>query len=768
MQNEKKIGELYTQAAEHHGAGRFDEALKLYEHLLDAHPRDANILHLKGLAQYQSGDALSAEETMIIGLQIDSSNANHYSNYGAVLSALGRLDEAVNALKKAIELDPQNPEALSNLSALLQQLGRLDDAKSAIQTALEKRPDDPSAINNLGGILKDQGDFPGAEEAFAKALTLNGDLPEPHINLTNLLLQQGRIDEAIDHAEKAVSLAQRHPDSLNILGLAYKASGRLQDSEKVLTEAINIDPTHAQAFNNLGVVLKQMDRIEEAARCFIDAHKASGPSSEINANLAETMVLLGKAEDAKVIAEQSIIINPGYARGWQIMGEALIELGMLGEAIASWEKVLSITPKSATALFCIGEACAKAGEAGMALKYFEKALDCTPENAELHSRMLDLLHLVSEATRESIFEAHRAWSTAHEDTALPRPAITAPNPERPLKVGFVFPSPIPPVLRTFFLDAFDVWERDDWSLTLYDNTVIGTLNNKEAAEKISQDGIDILIDLAGHGKGNRLSIFTHRPAPVQISWSPYPDTTGLKAMDYRIVTDDTSLSSEETIILPSGPHYYVPPADLPEVAKSSAPQDGKITFGYFDSTEKITKNTLETWAEILKGAPKARLLINTPELSIQHVQDRITRYLGDFGIEDTRILYGKGGKRPDILADYSAVHVMLDAFPVSSDLTTCDALVMGVPVITALGDRPCSHTTSSFLQRIDHAELIAEGQKDYVAKAVQLANDSQRLTQYRKTLRQDLVTSSLGDPAQFVTCFADTLRNIWRKACESV
>ena len=769
MQDQADLGELYKQATEHHGAGRFDEAIVIYEQLLDERPRDANILHLIGLAQYQSGDPASAEETMALGLEVDASNANHHSNYGAVLAALGRLDESVEALRQATELDPENPEALSNLSALLQQLGRLDDAQSAIESALKSRPDDPSALNNLGSVLKDKGEFSKAEQAFKKALAVNGNLLEANINLTNLMLAQNNPDEALAYAEKAIEIAPGHGESLNALGLVHLDAGQPELAEKILTAAINADPRHVQAHNNLGVALKQMGKIEEAARAFVDAHKTGGPSPEINTNLAEIMLLRNQAGDALVTVEQAVIINPSYIRGWQIMGEVLMAQGMLGEAIAAWEKALTLDPQSADALFCIAKACAKAGEGDMALKYFTKAHEAAPENFEIHSRLLNALNYSSNTDEKAASEAHKNW----DQSEAPRPRIIDPSPDRTLNVGFVVSDSQSPSIKAFLLDGLEAWKRDDWALRIYDDETIGALSDQAAADLIVADKIDILVDTSGHNKGNRLGVFAHRPAPLQVSWSTYPNTTGLKAMDYWLGDGSIDLSSkkhlfsEELIKLTCGSICYTPPLDLPKATSRSVENKGQVTFGYFDTVEKISRETLKVWADILTRLPEARLLVNARELSINHVQKRVTAFLAEANVEHDRILYGYGGDRPAILEDYSAVDIVLDATPYSSDITTCEALLMGVPVMTCPGQSLSTRKSSALLKQANHPELVAKDQADYLEKVIELANDPKRLTQYRSSLRADLLASSVTDTAGFVDAFAGTIRKVWKRACES-
>jgi len=761
VSNQVGLEKVFEQAKKHYDAGRYTDAIAAYEQLLDANPRNATVLHLKGLAQYQSGDAASAAETLALALELDASNANHHSNYGAVLAALGKTGAAVQALEKAVELDPKNIESLVNLSALLQRQGKLDDAKAAIDKALSIAPDDPSALNNLGAVYRDLGDFSAAEEAYLKAVSAGEELIEPRINYANLLMSLARNDEALKQAKTAVDLAPNHPDTLNVLGLVYQKTNQLSRAEDAFVKAVEAAPRHAQALNNLGVVYKQMGRIEDAGRCFIDAHKAGGASPEVNTNLAEIMLSMGKTSDALATIQQAVTLNPVYAHGWQVYGDILMAAGMLGEAIAAWEKVAALNPNAVGAIYSIGKACAKAGEIEMALPYFKNAVAKAPDSLTAQSRTLYALEHSPEIDDQSLFEAYQELGQRFSPVGN-KPAINQPDPRRPLKVGFVLPND--PHYRLPFKPK--LWERNGWTLLFYTPENIGSLSDEEAAKKISSDGIDVLVDLAGHDRENRLGIFTHQPAPLQVSWTPYPGTIGLKSIAYRIGPSDDRFYTEKLVALDGEGLCYCAPDNPPEPSPPPVTAQGFFTFGYFDNTDKLTHDTLQVWADILKVTPNAKLLISTPEIAVKHIEERITGTLARLGIEADRITYGSGGQLDAVLKSYSAVDLVLDPTPYSCHITTFDALYMGVPVLTWKGTRRASATTATILEAIGHPELIADDKESYILKASELAKAPDRLHSYRTSLRQALMASPVIDSKNFADKFEKSLRTLWQQACE--
>ena len=761
MSNPIDLEKFFEQAKEHYASGRYADAVAACEQLLDANPRNATVLHLKGLAQYQSGDAASAEETLALALELDASNANHHSNYGAVLAALGKTDEAIQALEKAVQLDPENIESLVNLSALLQRQGNSDEAKAAIDKALAIAPGNPSALNNLGAVYRDLGDFSAAEDTYLKAISAGEDLIEPRINYANLLMSSGRIEEALNQAQSAVELAPNHPDTLNALGLAHQRANQLDRAEQAFTKALEVAPHHVQALNNLGVVYKQMGRIEEAGRCLVDAHKAGGASPEINSNLAEIMLSLGETSDALATIQQAVTLNPAYSHGWQVYGDILMAAGMLGEAIAAWEKVATLNPNAVGAIYSIGKACAKAGEIEMALPYFKNAAAKAPDNLTVQSRTLYSLEHSPEIDDQSLFEAYQELGQRFSPVGN-KPAIKQPDPLRPLKIGFVLPND--PLYRLPFNPS--LWERNSWTLLFYTPENIGSLSDEEAAAKISSDGVDILVELAGHDRENRLGIFIHQPAPLQVSWTPYPGTVGLKSIDHRIGPGEGRFYTEELVALDGEGLCYRPPSTPPEPSPPPSIAHGFPTFGYFDSTDKLTRDTLQVWADILIATPNAKLLISTPEIAIKHIEERITGTMARLGIDAERIIYGSGGELDAVLKSYSAVDLVLDPTPYSSHITTFDALYMGVPVLAWKQKRRSSATTSKILAAIGQPELIADSRESYILKASELAQSPDRLNLYRENLRHALASSPVIDSKSFADRFEKSLRALWQQACE--
>jgi predicted O-linked N-acetylglucosamine transferase (SPINDLY family) len=283
-------------------------------------------------------------------------------------------------------------------------------------------------------------------------------------------------------------------------------------------------------------------------------------------------------------------------------------------------------------------------------------------------------------------------------------------------------------------------------------------------------GIDVLIELGGHTDSGRLTALVGKPAPVIISAIGYPNTTGLPAIDWRLVDAITDPPGSEHLcterLLRLDPCFlcYSPSEGAPEPALP--PPEAPITFGSFNNAAKIGPATVELWASVLRSVPGSRLLLKSQTLSDAAGRARIERRLVDAGIEASRVeLIAYSSTRNDHLSLYHRVHVALDTTPYNGTTTTCEALWMGVPVITMLGDRHAARVSSSLLRAAGHPELVAHDPEDFARRATDLSRDRARLAALRAGLRTRLASSTLCDATTYATRFHQAIRASWRQWC---
>ncbi|MCW9035969.1 MAG: tetratricopeptide repeat protein [Rhodospirillales bacterium] len=781
------LNELYQKAASMQQNGHFVEAIQVYDQMLEHVPDDADVLHLKGLCFYQLGDLAAAERHISKGFDYDTTNPSHYSNYGAVLISQGKAKEAKAALEKAVALDPSDPDAYCNLSSLYQQLGQISDAEKLIRDALEKVPNNPSLLNNLGCVLKENGKLEEAETTLFLAYETDRNILEVNINLGDTLRQNGKLDEAYSILEHAQKLSPLNPETLNNMGLVLFEMKRLEEAGQKFLQVIQKQPDHVFALRNLGNVYMELGLAEQAVMAFNEAVKQGNGSCEAYTSLGGALLAAKKIPEAEAILKQAVILGPQSSEPWQFLGEAARANGKFDEAISCWNKSIELDPQSAETLYSFASLYAYTGDSVQAVDYFRKALAKAPKNDRIHSNLLMALHYAPDISRQEIFEDHLDWVKRHVDNDRPRPEIADKSPDRPLRIGFVSADFRFHATAFFFLEALKQWPKNGFETFLYSNLKIPdryTEQFKEAcdnwreiysdsdytaSERIRNDKIDILIDMNGHTKTTRLALFASRPAPVQISWFDYVDTTGLKAMDYyigdshQIPVEDEKYWVEKIYRLPHDYICYTPPKYAPEVSPAPFEKNGFVALGCFNTVFKLSKETVSVWSAILKRLPDVKLFLNSPEFAKDYTVNRYANLFEKEGIDTSRIIIDEGGQHEEFIGAYSKIDIALDPFPYAGGLNTCEALWMGVPVIALNGERFCSRHAVAHLRTVGCPELVADDTGLYIEKVVELVEDHQRIRDYRANLRDKMKKSPLVDSKGFAGHLSTAFRDIWKE-----
>lgn len=297
-------------------------------------------------------------------------------------------------------------------------------------------------------------------------------------------------------------------------------------------------------------------------------------------------------------------------------------------------------------------------------------------------------------------------------------------------------------------------------------------NAKQVAELIRQDKIDILVELTGHTAGNRLDVMALKPAPIQVTWIGYPNTTGLPTIDYRFTDEivdpfDTKQQYSETLVRFKGPFLcYTPPADAPAVAETPALVKGYVTFGSFNNLAKVNDAVLRCWCTILQQVEGSRMLIKCKPFASLTVCQKVLKRFADYGIDSDRVdLISLLPTTAEHLASYANIDISVDTFPYAGTTTTCEALFMGVPVVTYKKTSFPNHAHNvgaTLLSRIkDMDSLIATSEKEYIDIAVRLAKDLPRLSALRASLRENMLRSPICDGTAFVRNLENTYQMIW-------
>ena len=549
-------------------------------------------------------------------------------------------------------------------------------------------------------------------------------------------------------------------------------------AEDYCRQALALDPKLAVAHFNLGIALRSQKKLLEACQSFKRATELLANYGEAMDALAHAYISLCDWPAAVRVLGEIVSIWPSKVEALSNLGSVYQDMGRIEDAIAAYEGALKINPRLAGTLSNLGNAYLGRGDFDQAERSYRQCLAANPESFRVRSNFLMLLNYLPDADAAKVFEEHLEWGrVAH--TRIPlmdtvHPVHPMEESQRRLRLAYLssdfrehsVASFIGPVLQHHDRSRFEVFCYSD--LPVPDETTrrlmgdvevwrdIAEMSDAETARLIREDRIDILIDLAGHTGNNRLGIFAAKPAPVQMTWLGYPNTTGLSTIDYRITDGIADPAGEEVYYSEALLHLdgcflcYQPDPNTPDVAPLPASVTGHVTFGSFNNFSKINPGVLQLWSEVLKQVPGSRLLIKCPALTDDTVRERVSAALQALGIGAERVdLMGHTRTRQEHLALYERVDIALDTFPYNGTTTTCEALWMGVPVLSLAGQRHAGRVGASLLRAAGLADWLAESPEAFVAIARRRASDIGALATLRASLRQQVEASPLCDAESF-------------------
>jgi predicted O-linked N-acetylglucosamine transferase (SPINDLY family) len=635
----------------------------------------------------------------------------------------GRLAEAEHLYRQILRDDPADHQALHRLALLAHQLGHHQPAVELLEEACRLQPSDAALHRDLGMVLQAQGRHDMAASCYRAAVALQPD-HAAWSNLGQTLYHLGRFGEAEAACREAMRLKSDHVEACNNLGLTLLELGRAGESIALFQRVLALQPELVTGRFNLGTAYEKLNRLDEAADCY----------------------------------RQALAAAPGLLQAHHNLGNVLLNQGRIDEALAC----------------------------------FDRALALQPDFVWTYDIRLHALNYLPERSPAEVYQACHEYAQRIE-APLKRHwqgHANGRDPERRLKVGYVSADLrlhsvaffIEPILAQRDHDGFEIY-------CYYNNTIEDAvtarlrgyadhwvpcryLTDEQLAARIRADGIDILLDLAGHTAGNRLSVFARKPAPVQVTYLGYVATTGLAAMDWRLSHLDTDpdgyecYNSERLYRLPHSLWCYRPAQDLPPVAPvTPARTRGYPTFGSLNNIAKVSAATIATWAALLKQVPAARLVM--AGVPAGTAQSRVRERFVAQGVAPERLeLHDKMSHR-EFRELHGRLDLALDPFPHNGNTTTCESLYLGVPVVTLIGDRFVGRFGYHLLKTLGLTALAARDAADYVRIAAGLAGDLERLEELRTGMRARLEASALRDEIGFTQDLEAAYRAMWRQWCAS-
>jgi predicted O-linked N-acetylglucosamine transferase (SPINDLY family) len=720
-----------------------------------------------------------------------NSNPSQSSSYTAIEAALkihrnGNLRDAEAVYRRVLETEPNNPDALHLLGLIESQSGRRQNGLELIRRAIALNPSAADYHDNLGLICTEAKLTDEAIAAHHRAVTLNPRHRQAHYNLANLLFNKGQMNEAIALYRQAIANRPDHADAHQNLGTALNRVGQIDQAEASLRTALSLRKDSAEAHNNLGVVLAGKMKLDAAIAQYHEALKLKPNFVQALSNLGAALRLKGQFKEAIDALQQALRLNPNMAEALNNLGIALKETLRLDEAMVAYQRCLAVAPAMRDARNNLGNVYKDCGEIEEAVACYAQSLAIGPVEPNIQSNMIYTLQFHPGYDDESLYREQRRFNEVHalplKNSIRPHERPPASESEPRLRIGYVSPYFYGQAESFFVEPLFAAHDHKQFEIHCYASTIrpdamttrlksfadvwhdVLGWKDDAVAEQIRNDRIDVLIDLAMHMSFNRLITFARKPAPVQVAWLAYPGGTGLDTMDYRI-TDaymdppelETPYYREESIRLADCWACYSSLSDLLPAPKR---QDGPIRFGSINNPCKINEPLLRLWARLLREVPDARLLIQS---MYEGHRAKIRSTFQSMGIAPERLEFVGRKLRAEYLRIYDAVDIGLDPLPYNGITTTCDALWMGVPVVTLAGHTASGRAGVSILSTIGLPELVARTEDEFIRIAAGLAGDRARLADLRSTLRQRTTQSPLMDAPGFARKMEAAYREMWQR-----
>lgn len=801
-----------------HQQGQLERAGALYSEILQSQPQHFDALQLLATIATQQKNSIVALELFDQVLKINPNHPSSLNNRGTALLDLKRYDEALESYGLALKIKPDDAQALYNCGTALLNLKRHEEAVESYDRALMIKPDYADALNNRGYALYELKRHEAALESYDRALKIKPDYVDALSNRGTALLDLKHYDEALESYDRALKIKPDYEEALNNRGTVLLGLKRHEDALESYDHALKIKPDYADALNNRGTALLKLKRHEEALESYERALKIKPDYAEALSNLGYALYELNRYEEALVSYDRALKVKPNYADALNNRGIALHNLNRHEEALESYDRALKVKPDYADALNNRGIVLLKLNRHEEALQSYGRALEIEPDyeflyGNWLHTKMMicdwhdiedQFPQLAEKVERNEKVTPPFAFLALPSSLMLQRKAaeiwvqakypisnallkISKHTKHEKIRVGYFSADfRIHPVS---FLTAelFEEHDRSKFELTAFsfgpdtkdemrervaaafDRFIdVRCQSDKDVAMLARNLEIDIAVDLGGFTQAGRTGIFAMRAAPLQLSYLGYLGTMGAEYIDYLIA---------DTTIIPEADqrHYaekivYLPSYQANDTKRRIAdktftraelglPQTGFV-FCCFNNNYKITPNTFDGWMRILKRVEGSVLwLIEDNAKAASNLRKE-----AEFrGVNAERLIFAKRMPLQEYLACYRAVDLFLDTLPYNAGTTASDALWVGLPVLTCLGDAFAGRVAASLLNAIHLPELIASTQEAYEVLAIELATNPDKLREIRQKLACNRLTTPLFDIQLFTKHIETAYKEIYER-----
>jgi predicted O-linked N-acetylglucosamine transferase (SPINDLY family) len=666
----------------------------------------------------------------------------------------GQHEEARGILERAVALNPGSADANSNLGFALLGLDRCEEARTAYEKAIALKPDFPMALKNLGNTLMRLELPEQAVAAFTRAIELKGDDADAHCNRSVSEMMLKRYEAAAISAESALALQPRHFEALVDKGLAHLELRHFEVAEAAFNAALAMKPDMA----------------------------------ELLAHRGRLYIQWGRRAEAEADYDTAVALEPSLEMAWRGKAQIYLITGRVAQGIIASKKALELNPNSEIGLAMLGWCHAKQGETAAAIQHFDRAIEIKSDCETAITNKIFYLDFLSDADFAIQQAARRYWWDAIGAKFPKRKLGARPlDPQKRIVVGYVSSDfrkhsaalAFLPVLRShdkanFQINCYSCSPIQDSQTAVFQSLadVWGDavrLSDDELADRIQADSVDVLVDLSGHTRGNRLGVFARKPAPVQVTAWGSGTGTGLQTIDYLfadpviIPQNVRHLFAERVYDLPSA----ITMEPISEVRPSALPMlhNGFITFGVFNRIDKISDEAVAVWSKLLRTVTESKIVIKHFALDEAFLRDGLIGRFVAHGVLQDRVICMGSSSRLDHLQAFENIDISLDPFPQNGGISTWDSLYMGVPVIAKLGNGASSRAAGAILKAVALDDWVADDDDGYIAIAQKFASMPSHLEKLRAELPARIASSLAGNVAVYTQKVEAGYRQFWCDYC---
>lgn len=672
----------------------------------------------------------------------------------------GQWEYAEQICRGILDIDPKQPDALHFLGVVALQTGRHERAVEFLQEAI--RANGAAAIlhHQLGAAFRALGRSSEAIASFRRTLQLAPDFAESHRNLAETLREQGNISEAAICFQNVLRLHPESANAHNSLGVTLMRLGRYAEALACFQQALRLDHNHANANNNLGAAFYEQGRLAEAVACY----------------------------------RRALRLNSDHPDAFNNLGNALEELGEFAEAICCFEQALRLQPEDSGTLMqfvhLLQQVCLWDELDGLAERVIRSVEQECKNSSGTAVSPVSFLSLPLPTTAEQQMHCARQWvehqlpSSALVSQDRPQHASRRPKPK--ITVGYLSADFREHPVSHHIVELLEAHDRSQFDVIGYSygpddgsrirQRVIKAVDRfvdltntafDESADRIRQDGVDVLVDLTGYTQHSRPQILALRPAPIQVSYLGYLATMGASFIDYVVVDEfavpqnQQPFFTERLLHLPgcfqvNGWGRAVA-AHAPSRSACGLPEEGFV-FCCFNNTYKITPALFEVWMRLLKSIPGSVLWLSE---SHGFAAENLRREAKARNVAAERLVFAPHCPLPEYRAKLRLADLFLDTFPYNAGATASDALWIGCPLLTVAGETFVSRMAGSLLHTLDLPELITTSLEEYEGAARRLATDREFLESLRRRLSANRSTSGLFDARRFTQSLESAFLAMW-------